>query len=133
MLITCIIWGKLAYLWGGHTSLIGVGCVTDILTGYVIDFEIMSKICMVYNTAEFAIWYNVHNHVCEFNHCGPAISLEMRVTSIAWKCSLDYGFWYTTLLSDGDGDAKIFTHLWEQHTHIYIWKKCNTEKTKAKD
>ncbi|GFS98266.1 uncharacterized protein TNCV_4903111 [Trichonephila clavipes] len=27
----------------GHTSLIGVGCVIDVLTGYVVDFEVMSK------------------------------------------------------------------------------------------
>ncbi|GFU55279.1 uncharacterized protein TNCV_427761 [Trichonephila clavipes] len=26
-----------------HTSLIGVGCVIDMLTGYVVDFEVMSK------------------------------------------------------------------------------------------
>ncbi|GFX36504.1 uncharacterized protein TNCV_2030851 [Trichonephila clavipes] len=29
----------------GHTSQIGVGCVVDTLTGYVIDYEIMIKYC----------------------------------------------------------------------------------------
>ncbi|GFU65393.1 uncharacterized protein TNCV_1492341 [Trichonephila clavipes] len=30
------------WLTRGHTSLIGVGCVIDMLTGYVVDFEVMS-------------------------------------------------------------------------------------------
>ncbi|GFV15643.1 uncharacterized protein TNCV_2123601 [Trichonephila clavipes] len=29
------------WLTRGHTSLIGVGCVIDMLTGYVVDFEVM--------------------------------------------------------------------------------------------
>ncbi|GFT52210.1 protein GVQW3 [Trichonephila clavipes] len=33
------------WLTRGHTSLIGVGCVIDMLTGYVVDFEVMSKVC----------------------------------------------------------------------------------------
>ncbi|GFX39420.1 uncharacterized protein TNCV_2667821 [Trichonephila clavipes] len=32
------------WLTRGHTSLIGVGCVI-MLTGYVVDFEVMSKVC----------------------------------------------------------------------------------------
>ncbi|GFT04428.1 uncharacterized protein TNCV_1929481 [Trichonephila clavipes] len=31
------------WLTRGHTSLIGVGCVLDMLTEYVVDFEVMSK------------------------------------------------------------------------------------------
>ncbi|GFU14378.1 uncharacterized protein TNCV_3097831 [Trichonephila clavipes] len=31
------------WLTRGHTSLIGIGCVIDMLTGYVVDFEVMSK------------------------------------------------------------------------------------------
>ncbi|GFV33901.1 uncharacterized protein TNCV_1081971 [Trichonephila clavipes] len=33
------------WLTRGHTSLIGVGCVIDMLTGYVVDFEVLSKVC----------------------------------------------------------------------------------------
>ncbi|GFU57193.1 uncharacterized protein TNCV_2212441 [Trichonephila clavipes] len=32
------------WLTRGHTSLIDVGCVIDMLTGYVVDFEVMSKV-----------------------------------------------------------------------------------------
>ncbi|GFW44034.1 uncharacterized protein TNCV_997991 [Trichonephila clavipes] len=31
------------WLTRGQTSLIGVGCVIDMLTGYVVDFEVISK------------------------------------------------------------------------------------------
>ncbi|GFU23184.1 uncharacterized protein TNCV_3516171 [Trichonephila clavipes] len=33
------------WLTRGHTLLIGVGCVIDMLTGYVVDFEVMTKVC----------------------------------------------------------------------------------------
>ncbi|GFY05496.1 uncharacterized protein TNCV_218781 [Trichonephila clavipes] len=33
------------WLTRGHTSLIGEGCVIDMLTGYVVDFKVMSKVC----------------------------------------------------------------------------------------
>lgn len=33
------------WLTQGHTSLIGVGRVTNILIGYAIDFDVMDKVC----------------------------------------------------------------------------------------
>ncbi|GFW23652.1 hypothetical protein TNCV_4091951 [Trichonephila clavipes] len=33
-----------SWLTWGHTSLIDIACVIDILTGYVIDFEVMCKV-----------------------------------------------------------------------------------------
>ncbi|GFX79276.1 retrovirus-related Pol polyprotein from transposon 412 [Trichonephila clavipes] len=42
------------WLTQGHTSLIGVGCVIDMLTGYVVDFEVMSKVCFV-----IALWQKI--------------------------------------------------------------------------
>ncbi|GFX89784.1 uncharacterized protein TNCV_2245841 [Trichonephila clavipes] len=32
-----------SWLTKGHTSNIGLGCVIDLLTGFVIDYEVMSK------------------------------------------------------------------------------------------
>ncbi|GFT97274.1 uncharacterized protein TNCV_5009131 [Trichonephila clavipes] len=61
------------WLTRGHTSLIGVGCVIDMLTGYVVDFEVMSKVCrhcsvaknkLVQSSAEFSIWYEGHKSEC---------------------------------------------------------------------
>ncbi|GBO16583.1 hypothetical protein AVEN_38248-1 [Araneus ventricosus] len=33
------------WLTRGHTSQIGIGCVIDMLAGYVIDYQVMSKYC----------------------------------------------------------------------------------------
>ena len=53
----------------GHTSNYGVGCVIDILTGLVIDFEVISKYCHTCSltektlgkeSPEYAFWYEGH-------------------------------------------------------------------------
>ncbi|GFW93140.1 uncharacterized protein TNCV_3888811 [Trichonephila clavipes] len=55
-----------SWLTRGHTSLIGIACVIDILTGYVIDFEVMCKVCrncsvgkreLGESSAEYDIWF----------------------------------------------------------------------------
>lgn len=109
------------WLTRGHSSLIGVGCVIDILTGYVIDYEVMSKICsfcrrtkdeLGEDSAEFHVWYEGHKKFCDMNHSGSSSSMEMKAASVMWKRSLDFGFRYMTILSDGD--AKTFNYLCEQ-------------------
>ncbi|GFV28927.1 uncharacterized protein TNCV_4540231 [Trichonephila clavipes] len=49
----------------GHTSLIGVGCVIDMLTGYVVDFEVMSKVCRHCSVAKNKLGQSS----AEFNIC----------------------------------------------------------------
>lgn len=58
-----------AWLTHGHTSQICVGCVIDILTGYALVYEVMSKYCAecAYSKANFgeksakyALWYESH-------------------------------------------------------------------------
>ncbi|GFV41647.1 uncharacterized protein TNCV_3627981 [Trichonephila clavipes] len=55
-----------SWLTRGQTSLIGIACVIDILTGYVIDFEVTCKVCRNYSvvkrelgesSAEHGIWF----------------------------------------------------------------------------
>lgn len=108
-----------------YSSLIEEGCVIDISTGYVIDFEFMSEICRLCNTtkkdlgghsAEFVIWYEGHKPVYDLNRSGSSASMEMKTVSIIWKHSSNYGFRYATLLSDGD--AKTAAHLLEQHIYV---------------
>lgn len=41
------------FLTRGHSSQIGGGCFIDILTGYVVDYEVMSKHCTECANAEF--------------------------------------------------------------------------------
>ncbi|GFX13291.1 uncharacterized protein TNCV_2907141 [Trichonephila clavipes] len=84
------------WLTRGHTSLIGVGCVIDMLTGYVVDFEVMSKVCrhcsvaknkLGQSSAEFSIWYEGHKSECDINHLGSSTSMEMEAALTLWKRS----------------------------------------------
>ncbi|GFX26756.1 uncharacterized protein TNCV_1839291 [Trichonephila clavipes] len=67
------------WLTRGHTSLIGVGCIIDMLIRYVIDFEVMSKVCrhcsvakkkLGESSAEFSLWYEGHKSEYDINHLG---------------------------------------------------------------
>ncbi|GFX10453.1 uncharacterized protein TNCV_1868481 [Trichonephila clavipes] len=109
------------WLTRGHTSLIGVGCVIDMLTGYVVDFEVMSKVCrhcsvaknkLGQSSAEFSIWYEEHKSECDINHLGSSTSMEMEAALTLWKRSTSLGFRYITVLSDGD--CKTFNYLCEK-------------------
>ncbi|GFX86164.1 uncharacterized protein TNCV_2560461 [Trichonephila clavipes] len=81
------------WLTRGHSSQIGVGCVIDLLTGFVMDFEIMSKRCIE----------------CEHAKSGSSCAMEQEAALKLWQRSGDSGFRYTTLLSDGD--AKTYQYL----------------------
>ncbi|GFX71280.1 uncharacterized protein TNCV_3410501 [Trichonephila clavipes] len=106
------------WLTRGHSSQIGVGCVIDLLTGFVMDFEIMSKRCIECdhaksglgeNSAEFHVWYEGHISSCAVDHKGPSCAMEQADALKLWQRSEDSGFRYTTLLSDGD--AKTYQYL----------------------
>ncbi|GFX00940.1 uncharacterized protein TNCV_4579061 [Trichonephila clavipes] len=106
------------WLTRGHISLIGVGCVIDMLTGYVVDFEVMSKVCrhcyvaknkLGQSSAEFSIWYEGHKSECDINHLGSSTSMEMEAALTLCKRSTSLGFRYITVLSDGD--CKTFNYL----------------------
>ncbi|GFX02720.1 uncharacterized protein TNCV_2011641 [Trichonephila clavipes] len=112
------------WLTRGHTSLIGVGCVIDMLTGYVVDFEVMSKVCrhcsvaknkLGQSSAEFSIWYEGHKSECDINHLGSSTSMEMEAALTLWKRSTSLGFRYITVLSDGG--CKTFNYLCEKKVY----------------
>ncbi|GFW25453.1 uncharacterized protein TNCV_3721811 [Trichonephila clavipes] len=67
------------WLTRGHTSLIGIACVIDILIDYVIDFEVICKVCRICpvakremgdSSADYDIWYEGHRKDCDINHSG---------------------------------------------------------------
>ena len=102
----------------GHTSNYGIGCVVDILTGLVIDFEILSKYCHVCSLSErqlgrespeFFFWFEGHKAQCQRNYSGSSPAMEMEAGERLWRRSEKLGFRYTILLSDGD--SKTFNHL----------------------
>ncbi|GFX12721.1 uncharacterized protein TNCV_3436951 [Trichonephila clavipes] len=87
-----------SWLTRGHTSLIGVSCAIDILTGYIIDFEVMRKVCrnctvakreLGESSAEYGIWSEGHRKDCEliilainFDGNGGSIDPLGKITSI---------------------------------------------------
>lgn len=111
----------------GHTSKYGLGLVIDILTGLVLDFEIMSKYCSICEKTErkmdvasdeYKQWYQSHKDagVCEKNFDGSSNAMEMKAAEILWTRSIRLcNMRYTTLLSDGD--AKTHHHL--QQLQVY--------------
>lgn len=108
----------------GHSSLLGVGCVIDVRTGYVIDFEIMSKYChecvltkidLGEDSLEFDIWMEGHKSKCQKNHSGSSGAMEMAAAVEIWRRSENFGFRYSTMLSDGD--AKTLVHLNDMHVY----------------
>ncbi|GFU00493.1 uncharacterized protein TNCV_1692701 [Trichonephila clavipes] len=75
----------------GHTSNLGLGItIIDILSGLVLDFEVLSKYChncvvagrdMGVDSAEFHIWQKGHADECDKNF-SDGTSLE------PWRCTL---------------------------------------------
>ncbi|GFW92967.1 uncharacterized protein TNCV_3759551 [Trichonephila clavipes] len=60
----------------GHTSNLGLGIIIDILSGFVLDFEVLSKYChncvvagrdMGVDSVEFHIWQKGHAEECDKN------------------------------------------------------------------
>lgn len=105
----------------GHTSLIGFGAVVDILTGLVVDFELVSKYCHMCcvradeygeGTATFLAWKKKHEELgeCNINFDGSSNAMEKEVAGILWRRSeQECKMRYTVML--GDGDAKTFDYL----------------------
>ncbi|GFX98421.1 uncharacterized protein TNCV_4001901 [Trichonephila clavipes] len=88
----------------GHSSQIGVNCVIDLLIGFVMDFEIMSKRCIECehaksdlgeNSAEFHVWYEGHISSCAINHVESSCAMEKEAALKLWQRSEDnvYGPW----------------------------------------
>ncbi|GFU53705.1 uncharacterized protein TNCV_5048081 [Trichonephila clavipes] len=83
-----------SWLTRGHTSNIGVGCAIDLLTDFVIDYEIMSKRCgeceqlkfaPEEDSAEFQILYEGHQDICSATHCGSSGAMEVNAAVKLWE------------------------------------------------
>lgn len=108
----------------GFTSNYGVAAVVDLLTGFVIDYEVLSKYCqaceinkhkMGSTSAEFTTWHKAHKPNCQKNYEGSSPGMEVAAADRLWRRSEAIGFRYTTLLSDGD--AKTFSHLTKEEVY----------------
>ncbi|GFV57006.1 uncharacterized protein TNCV_1678871 [Trichonephila clavipes] len=85
------------WLTRGHSSQIGVGCVIDLLTGFVMDFEVMSKRCIECehaksglgeNSAEFHEVYGpeikINKEEC-INHVSKRLGTSLRKAVKEWR------------------------------------------------
>lgn len=108
----------------GFSSKTGTACVVDLLTGYIVDFVVLSKFChscarakkdLDIASQEYAQWKQDHAPECQANYHGSSPAMEVNAAEILWKRSEECGLRYTTLLSDGD--AKTFNHL--VNTKVY--------------
>ncbi|GFX33836.1 uncharacterized protein TNCV_3962451 [Trichonephila clavipes] len=106
------------WLTRGHSSQISVGCVIDLLTGFVMDFEIMSKRCIECEHANL-VWEKIQQNFmcgmkdissCAINHVGSSCAMEQEAALKLCQRSEDSGFRYKTLLSDGDAKTSIFKY-----------------------
>lgn len=93
----------------GFTSKYGIGCCIEILTGLVIDFEVLSKFCNQCEVQkrktkpeEFQKWYTSHKSSCNQNYVGTSPGMEVEAAERLRRRSESLGFRYTTMLSDGE-------------------------------
>ncbi|GFX23269.1 uncharacterized protein TNCV_4560511 [Trichonephila clavipes] len=103
----------------GHTSNLGLGIIIDILSGLVLDFEVLSKYChncvvagrdMGVDWVEFHIWQKGHADECDKNFDGTSGAMEMHAALIMWRRSIsDCQMRFVSMLSDGD--SKTFQFL----------------------
>ena len=95
----------------GFTSLYGVSISTDVLTGYIVDYVVLSKYCHACKLqeaknlpeAELAAWREEHAADCCQNHHQSSKSMVQEAAKIMWQHSAEkFSFRYVKMLSDGD-------------------------------
>lgn len=79
----------------GFSSHYGVGAVIDVLTGYVIDYDVMSTYCHVcamneeklleMTDVEQAGWRRGHEPNCRKNHVGSSKATERDAALVLWR------------------------------------------------
>ena len=99
----------------GFTSQYGVGVAIDILTGLVIDYEVLSLYCHACVEADRKTWTGARARIeweeahapdCCVNYVGSSKSMETEAAKRIWNRSVDkYNLRYTEMLSDGDSTA----------------------------
>ena len=103
----------------GHKSQYGIGCVVEVVTGLVLDLAVISLYCQrcAYastqyggkDTVAFKMWFTTHAPECNQNYHGSSGGMEVSAAEQLWFRSMERGFRYTIMLSDGD--ARTFNHL----------------------
>ncbi|ESO93471.1 hypothetical protein LOTGIDRAFT_175538 [Lottia gigantea] len=106
-----------SWLTKGHSSMYAVAFIIEVITGLVLDFHVVSTFCHACSFAktkygsgiEFEEWYLKHKPHCNINFSGSSNAMEVEAAKVLWSRSLDSGFRYSTLISDGD--SKSYDHI----------------------
>ena len=95
----------------GFSSNIGIGFVIELVTGLIIDFEVLCRYCHACTLAEkkfgtksdhFKKWYKKHEDKCSINYSGSSGAMETEIFKLLCLRSKDHGFQYVSVLGDGD-------------------------------
>lgn len=100
----------------GHTSRIGMGVVIEVRTGFIVDFEVLSKFCHACSQREarlrekkitqeqFDTWKTTHND-CKKNYEGTSGGMETEGAVRMFGRSTTNKFKYEHFIGDGDSSA----------------------------
>ena len=107
----------------GYTSSYGVVSGISLVTGKVLDVEVMSKECRKCvawkrkeGTEEFQEWWEGHQHQCHSNFQGSSGAMDAAGCVAIFERSVEqYGLRYTEFL--GDGDSKAFNLVTEKDVY----------------
>ena len=80
----------------GHVSHYGVGVIIEVLTGYVIDYHVLSTYCHKCKLKEneglteedWNLWMDQHEGECQQNHHGSAKAMEKEAALEMWQNSV---------------------------------------------
>ena len=99
----------------GHTLMHGVAAVIDVMTGLVVDYEVLSMYChscsckkaeFGADSPAFTAWYAEHRSDCSVNYHGSSNAMEVEAAKRLWERSVrNYGLMYTWMLGVGDSKA----------------------------
>ncbi|GFO17367.1 hypothetical protein PoB_004387200 [Plakobranchus ocellatus] len=126
----------------GHMSRIGIGCVIDVMTGLVLDAELLSTYCHMCETTgtwvkgntpqRYDAWYDEHRADCCINYASTSGNMEVVAAELLWARSVD-NHWlrYTSMLSDGD--AKAFVKVQQLGIYPVTKEECINHVSKRMD
>ena len=99
----------------GHASMLGVAAVIDVVTGLVVDYEVLSMYChscsckkaqLGADSPAFTTWYVEHQDDCSINYHGSSNAMEVEAAKRLWGRSVQTNLLrYTGMLGDGDSKA----------------------------
>ena len=84
-----------SWLTRGHRSKCGIGAVIDVVTGYVIDYEVLCNYCqqctakaktLGIDTVNYREWFAGHKDNCYINSIGFSNGLEVEASLVSVNC-----------------------------------------------